>query len=76
VQVYVFTVRALTQSVRNLSGIVMDLGLNFLSGTFLGLVFYQQRYKGPLLSPFGIEVGSTFKCPELVYKFVCVCFVD
>ena len=40
-QTLVFTERGLTQIARNWQGIVLDLGLNLMSGLFLGLVFYQ-----------------------------------
>jgi ABC-type multidrug transport system ATPase subunit len=68
-QVYVFTMRGLTQIVRNWPGVMLDLGLNLLSGAFLGLVFFQRNYKGPIFSPFGVDVGKTFKCPELLEAY-------
>lgn len=68
-QTYVFTMRGLTQMVRNWPGIVLDLGLNLTSGLFLGLVFYQRSYQGPIFSPFGVDVGKTFQCPPVLQDY-------
>jgi ABC-type multidrug transport system ATPase subunit len=68
-QTYVFTMRGLTQMVRNWPGIALDIGLNLTSGLFLGLVFYQRAYQGPIFSPFGVDVGKTFECPPFLQDY-------
>jgi ABC-type multidrug transport system ATPase subunit len=68
-QTYIFALRGVTQMVRNWQGIVLDLGLNLVSGLFLGLVFYQRAFQGPLLSPFGLDVGKSFECPQVLSDF-------
>jgi ABC-type multidrug transport system ATPase subunit len=67
-QLVVFTARGSLQQLRNWKAIAFDLGIVFIAGTFLGLVFGGRPYKGPLLSPFGLEIGGKLKCPPLLMQ--------
>eukprot|EP00028_Trichosphaerium_sp_Am-I-7-wt_P002366 CAMPEP_0168520044 /NCGR_PEP_ID=MMETSP0405-20121227/7710_1 /TAXON_ID=498012 /ORGANISM="Trichosphaerium sp, Strain Am-I-7 wt" /LENGTH=273 /DNA_ID=CAMNT_0008540765 /DNA_START=309 /DNA_END=1128 /DNA_ORIENTATION=- len=67
--------RSIVQQVRFWPAILFDLGLMFAVGIFMGIMFYDRKYRGPILSGFGIGT-STVPCPaELMDIFPPACFL-
>lgn len=47
-QFVTFTKRSLVQQTRHIGGLVFDLGICWLAGSFLGLIYLKTSYEGPL----------------------------
>jgi hypothetical protein len=67
-QLRLFMLRGIIQQIRAWKFSVLDIALPLVAAPFVGVFYYHRPYIGPILSPFDLDIGKNFDCPDALLK--------